>query len=532
MKLTFYGAAHEVTGSCFLLEANDIKILVDAGMKQGDDAVDAQDLLFSPKEIDYVLLTHAHIDHSGNLPLLYKHGFRGQIFATEATAELCDIMLRDSAHIQETEAEWKNRKRDRAGDAPVEPLYTMRDAENVLTLFSKITYGKAFSVATGITAEYHDAGHILGSSSITVAIKEKGEERRIVFSGDIGNLDQPLLNDPWQPEVADYIVMEATYGNRLHDEVIDRLPRFAAVIQRTFDRGGNVVIPSFAVGRTQEMLYFIRQIKEQNLVKGHDNFPVYVDSPLAIEATEIFNENTHGFYDEEAMALIKKGINPIGFDNLRKTVTADESKAINFDKTPKIIISASGMCEAGRIRHHLKHNLWRSESTVLFVGYQAAGTLGRKILDGAQKVKLFGEEIAVYADVVSFGGFSAHADRDELLDWLRQLKTPPKRVFVVHGEDGVVDEFADLVTQELGFAATAPYLEETHDLLQDTLQKEGVRQARIAKTRTSRVKTLYTGLQSAEKTLRNLIDRSEGIPNKKMREFTKDLEAIIKKWSS
>jgi metallo-beta-lactamase family protein len=326
--------------------------------------------------------------------------------------------------------------------------------------------------------------------------------------------------------------MEATYGNRLHDEVVDRLPRFAAVIQRTFDRGGNVVIPSFAVGRTQEMLYFIRQIKEQNLVKGHDNFPVYVDSPLAIEATEIFNENTYGFYDEEAMALIKKGINPIGFDNLRKTVTADESKAINFDKTPKIIISASGMCEAGRIRHHLKHNLWHSESTVLFVGYQAAGTLGRKILDGAQKVKLFGEEIAVYADVVSFGGFSAHADRDELLDWLRQLKTPPKRVFIVHGEDGVVDEFADLVTQELGFAATAPYLKETHDLLQNTLLKEGVRQARIAKTRTSRVKTLYTGLQSAEKTLRSLIDRSEGIPNKKMREFTKDLEAIIKKWSS
>ena len=363
MKLIFIGADHEVTGSCHYLNACGKHILVDYGMEQGVNAFENCDLPVAESMIDYVLLTHAHVDHSGMLPLLSARGFRGQILTTEATADLCSIMLRDCAHIQMQEAEWKNRKAKRSsGVEPHEPVYTMEDAENAIKRIVPCPYDTKIDLCDGIQIRFTDVGHLLGSSSIEVWATEEGQMRKIVFSGDIGNKNQPLIKDPAKTEEADYVVMESTYGDRLHPtDRPDYVRELARILQETFDRGGNVVIPSFAVGRTQEILYFIRKIKEDKLVQGHGNFPVYVDSPLAVEATGIFHKNEISCFDEEAMSLVKQGINPIAFPNLRLSITSDESKAINFENTPKVIISASGMCEAGRIRHHLKHNLWRPE---------------------------------------------------------------------------------------------------------------------------------------------------------------------------
>ena len=400
MKLTFLGAAREVAGSRFLLEACGKNIMVDYGMEQGVDLFANTPLPIMESQIDCVLVTHAHIDHTGYLPLLYKNGFRGPVYATETTSDLCKIMLQDSAHIQESDAEWKTRKNQRKGLPPVEPLYTQADALATHALFRSLAYKESREIFPGVTIRMVDVGHLMGSASIEVTANEDGQETVIVFSGDIGNLRQPLLRDPQYMQRADYVVMESTYGDRSHGaEQPDYVGSLTKTLQETFDRGGNVVIPSFAVGRTQEMLYFIREIKQKGLVKGHDGFPVYVDSPMGIEATNVLNENTLECADEETMALIKAGVNPIQFDGLRIARTADESKLINDDPTPKVIISASGMCDAGRIRHHLKHNLWRPESTVLFVGYQSVGTLGRSLVDGAKKVKLFGETIQVAAHI-------------------------------------------------------------------------------------------------------------------------------------
>ena len=442
MKIEFLGAAHEVTGSCYYIEGAGKKFLVDYGMEQGPDYYENQPLPVKPSDIDFVLLTHAHMDHSGNLPLLYAQGFRGTVYATDATANLCDIMLRDSAHIQEFEAEWRNRKGKRLGKEAYEPPYTMADALNVLKFFYKCSYQKKYSVSDGICVRFIDAGHLLGSASIEVWISEEGKERKIVFSGDIGNLHQPLIKDPEYITEADYVVMESTYGDRSHGERPDYVGMLSQIIQETFDRGGNLVIPSFAVGRTQEMLYFIRQIKEENRITGHDGFKVYVDSPLANEATTIFSEHAYDCYDDEAMALYNKGINPIAFPGLCTSITSDESKAINFEEEPKVIISASGMCDAGRIKHHLKHNLWNENATILFVGYQAVGTLGRSLLEGAEEVKLFGETVHVGAHIVQMPGISGHADVNGLMDWISAYKTKPQRVFVTHGEDSVTELFA------------------------------------------------------------------------------------------
>ncbi len=473
MKLTFLGAAHEVTGSRFLLEACGKHIMVDYGMEQGVDIYENAPLPIAAGMIDYVLITHAHIDHTGYLPLLYKQGFKGNVFATEGTEDLCRIMLLDSAHIQEMDAEWKNRKAQRSGKALVEPLYTQEDAMAVCGLFKGCKYKEMVEVCAGIQARFVDVGHLLGSASIELFITEAGKTEKLVFSGDIGNLHQPLLRDPSYISQADYVIMESTYGDRSHGPVPDYLSELTKVLQATFDRGGNVVIPSFAVGRTQEMLYFIRQIKEEGRVKGHNGFPVYVDSPLAIEATNVFKENILECTDEETLALVRRGVNPISFEGLRVAVSADESKLINDDVTPKVIISASGMCDAGRIRHHLKHNLWRPESTVLFVGYQSMGTLGRSLVDGAKDVKIFGEAIEVHAEVCRLSGVSGHADNNGLMKWISTFEGTPKRVFVVHGEDSVTETFAERVRNELKLNACAPYNGEKWDLSTGTMLEEG-----------------------------------------------------------
>ena len=457
MRITFLGATHEVTGSCTYLEACGKHILIDCGMEQGPDEFENQEIPVAASDIDMVLLTHAHIDHSGKLPLLYQRGFRGQIFATRATADLCDIMLRDSAHIQMFEAEWKNRKGQRAGRAEVVPLYDINDAQGAINCLVGCDYDKKINLADGICIRFVDAGHLLGSSSIEIWIKENDVEKKIVFSGDIGNLNQPLIRDPQYVKDADYVVMESTYGDRSHGEFPDYVTELARIIQKTFDRGGNVVIPSFAVGRTQELLYFIRKIKEDKMIHGHDHFDVYVDSPLAIEATRIFMKHMYEDFDEEATKLVQAGINPIGFEGLKTAITSDDSRMINFDERPKVIISASGMCEAGRIRHHLKHNLWRKESTILFVGYQAKGTLGRIILEGAKSVNLFGEEIEIQAEIRRLAGISGHADNNGLLKWIGSFEKKPEKVFVIHGEDSVCQVFTDRLRNEMHLDAGAPY---------------------------------------------------------------------------
>ena len=429
MKLVFVGADHEVTGSCHYLEVAGKHILVDYGMEQGINVFENVPLPVAESMIDYVFLTHAHVDHSGLLPLLYARGFRGQIYATDATADLCSIMLRDCAHIQSAEAEWKNRKAKRsANNAVVEPLYTMEDADGVIRRFVPCHYNTIVEVCEGVKIRFTDIGHLLGSASIEVWLTEDGNTKKIVFSGDIGNKHQPLLKDPTPTKEADYVVMESTYGDRSHGEFPDYVTELARIIQKTFDRGGNVVIPSFAVGRTQELLYFIRKIKEDKMIHGHDHFDVYVDSPLAIEATRIFMKHMYEDFDEEATKLVQAGINPIGFEGLKTAITSDDSRMINFDERPKVIISASGMCEAGRIRHHLKHNLWRKESTILFVGYQAKGTLGRIILEGAKSVNLFGEEIEIQAEIRRLAGISGHADNNGLLKWIGSFEKKPEKV--------------------------------------------------------------------------------------------------------
>ena len=443
MKLVFVGADHEVTGSCHYMEAAGKHILVDYGMEQGVNVFENVPLPVDEARIDYVFLTHAHIDHTGLLPLLYARGFRGQVYATDATADLCSIMLRDCAHIQMMEAEWKNRKAKRSSAVNVmEPMYTMEDAEGVIKRIVPCHYDREVEVCEGVKIRFTDIGHLLGSASIEVWLTENGYTKKLVFSGDIGNKNQPLLRNPRPTAEADYVIMESTYGDRLHSkERPNYVGELTKILKETFDRGGNVVIPSFAVGRTQEMLYFLRKIKVDRLVEGHENFPVYVDSPLAVEATGIFQDNRWECFDGEAMELVREGINPISFTGLKLAITSEESKDINFDDTPKVIISASGMCEAGRIRHHLKHNLWRPECTILFVGYQAMGTLGRSIVEGAQEVRLFGEPIQIRAQIRQLTGMSGHADKDGLLEWIGGFTEKPKKVFVVHGEDSVCKAF-------------------------------------------------------------------------------------------
>lgn len=532
MKIQFIGATHEVTGSCTLLEVCGKKYLVDCGMEQGIDVFENVPIPVPANTIEAVFLTHAHIDHSGMLPKLYKDGFRGTIYATSTTCDLCNIMLRDSAHIQESEAEWQNRKAQRAGDDLVTPVYTMADAVGAISRFRPCEYGQVIQAAEGIVVRFSDIGHLLGSACIELWLTEDGHTKKIVFSGDVGNINQPLIKDPLPVEETDYLVIESTYGDRLHEKPGNTVGELADVLQRTFDRGGNVVIPSFAVGRTQEMLYAIREIKHSGMVKGHNGFPVYVDSPLAVEATGIFLQCDQSCFDDETAALVKHGINPIWFDDICLSVTSDESKQINFDKRPKVILSASGMCEAGRIRHHLKHNLWGAENTVLFVGYQAEGSLGRKLQDGAQYVRLFGEDISVNAEIVALHGTSGHADQAGLLRWLAGFKEKPQMVFVNHGDDASCTAFQKLLTQMV-YHAEAPYSGAEYDLLTGRMtvyaDSKPIQREQILKG-TARARAVYGDLLTAAEALLAFVKTCKGRTNKDNAKLASQIRNLIDKW--
>ena len=466
MKITFLGAAHQVTGSRTLVEWKEGRyFLVDYGMEQGENEFEMSALPVSASMIEYVFLTHAHIDHSGLLPLLFRQGFRGPIYSTAETMNLCSIMLADSAHIQETDAAYETKKNLRHSGEAVEPLYTADDTARTMELFRPCIYEKMYMIDDGLSVRFTDAGHLLGSSFIEIYLEDRNESRKIVFSGDVGNLNQPIIRDPQPVKDADYLLIESTYGTRLHDSVRSPVPLLTDILRQTFSRGGSVIIPSFAVGRTQELLYFFREIKYKHLLPEFESFPVYVDSPLANEATAVFLQCSQECLDQQTLDIMSEGQNPIWFDGLYTTVSADESKALNTDKTPKVIISSGGMCEGGRIRHHLKHNLWDSRNTILFAGYQANGTLGRIIFDGASSVKIFGEEIDVKAQIALLDGISGHADRDGLLGWISNFENKPSCIFVNHGDDDDCSQFARTVTETFGIPAMAPYSGSVYDLI-------------------------------------------------------------------
>ena len=529
MKLHFYGADRCVTGSCHCLEINGKKILVDCGLQQGRDELDNRYLAFAPGNIDILLVTHAHIDHTGRIPLLVKNGFHGRILTTRLTADLMKIMLLDSAHIQESDAEYENRKGERAGREHVDPLYTEQDALDVFKYVTTCEYKEKVDLCEGVSAVFTDAGHLLGSASITLELEENGVHKTIVFSGDIGNVDQPIIRDPQLLKKADYVVMESTYGDRNHTEVWSYTDELAEIIDETLGKGGNVVIPSFAVGRTQELLYFIREIKDQKLVKSTPNFPVYIDSPLAKAATTVFCGDLHGYLDEQALELVKDGTHMFTFPNLNLVESSEESKMLNMDTTPKVIISASGMCDAGRIRHHLKHNLWRANSAVVFVGFQSPGTLGRRLLDGVEKVKLFGEEIAVKAKIVNFQGLSSHADHDHLVQWIKAFDPKPTHVFVVHGDEDVAPVFAEELNS-LGFHAHAAKFTECYDLAANEMVSEGYISERKRTAQKSRADNLYAKLVAAAESLLEFAKRNKGRHNKDISSLTGQIISLIERF--
>lgn len=544
MKLTFLGANHEVTGSSTLLEIGGKYALIDCGMEQGENIFENTLPPISAGNIDYVFLTHAHIDHSGNLPLLYKQGFRGHVYATKETCQLCNIMLRDSAHIQMMEAEWKSRKSQRAGGEKVVPVYDMDDVEGLLPLLRPCDYATMVTVNKNITLRFTDIGHLLGSACIEVWLKEGDTEKKVVFSGDVGNYAQPIINNPKTVESTDYLMIESTYGDRLHGERISyeaTRTLLAGHIQRALDRGGNLIIPSFAVGRTQEMLYFIRDIKNRGLVKGHDGFPVYVDSPLANEATAIFLQCDVACFDEETRAVMAAGDNPLVFPGLRTSVSAEDSKLLNTNHEPKVIISASGMCNAGRVRHHLKHNLWRPESLILFVGYQAVGTPGRQIIDGAESIKLFGEEISIKAEIAMLPGVSGHADKNGLLGWIDGYKQKPSQIFVNHGDNDACIEFTRCLNEDKGLAAFAPYSGTEYDMAQGRFLKitEGVPVVKhhadgiITTSSAGAVKTPFarsysSQLEAAAEHLLKMARNSDGLSNKELKKLLSQVDTLAK----
>ena len=526
MKLTFYGAAHAVTGSCHCLEACGKKILIDCGLQQGRDEVDDNALPFHAGEMDYVIVTHAHIDHSGRLPLLKKQGFTGKAYTTRLTAELLEIMLLDSAHIQEQDANWTNQKGKRAGRPVVEPLYTVEDAMAALDMLRTYDYQQQFELCPGVQVRFQDAGHLLGSAIVEIWVTENGKTTKLVFSGDLGNRNQPVIRDPSYVQEADYVITESTYGDRNHLAESGYTEELAKVLGETFARGGNVIIPAFAVGRTQELLYFIREIKERNLVPDHPDFPVYVDSPLAKRATTIFAGDLTGYIDEEAKALVEDGVRMFTFPGLNLCETSAESQALNAEQTPKVIISASGMCDAGRIRHHLKHNLWRPECTVCFVGFQSYGSLGRTLLDGAETVKLFGERIAVKARIVNFHGLSSHADQEDLLAWASAFFPRPKKIFVVHGDADVVPQYVEKL-RAMGLDAHAPQYTEEYDLDHNCILKEGYTPERKTKVQEN---PYYAELLAKAERILEVAKQSKGGANKDLRHFAADLEALINKY--
>lgn len=532
MKLRFYGADKEVTGSCHLLEVRGKKILIDCGLQQGGDELDDNALPFAAGEVDCVLITHAHIDHSGRLPLLVKNGYKGPVIATRLTCDLLGIMLMDSARIQENDAQWKTQKLSRAGVDPVEPLYTVEDAQAALDLLQPCEYKQDLKLFDGVRATFVDAGHLLGSASILITATEDGLTRTIAFSGDIGNTDQPIIKDPEYITQADYVVMESTYGNRLHEGSNYTVEELAAIFDKTLRRGGNVVIPSFAVGRTQELLYYIREMKGKRMVSCMPDFPVYVDSPLALEATEIYSGDLRGYADADTILVLRKGFEPIRFPNLHLCRTSDESRLLNMDNSPKVIISSSGMCEAGRIRHHLKHNLWRPECAILFVGYQANGTLGRLLVDGVDAVKLFGEKISVKAEVINFRGMSGHADKAGLEKWITAFDpVKPKKVFVVHGEEEAALTFAETI-RIMGFDPLVPDFKAVYDLAANRLVDAGVPAAalHLHAAVNRKVSPAYLRLQQMGQRILEVIRHNEGGANKDLEKFANQLQGLADKW--
>ena len=545
MKITFLGATQMVTGSNFLIEAAGKKFLVDCGMFQGREELEEENYNpfdYDPKEIDFMLLTHAHIDHSGRIPKLYNEGFRGPIYAQKATCDLCSIMLPDSGHIQEMEAEWKNKKRLRKGEETKPPLYTAEDAIKSQELFVPVKYDEIIQVDENIFVRFNDAGHMLGSSIIEVWTKEDGKETKTVFSGDIGNNDIPLLSSPTMIESCDYLVMESTYGSRLHMKNDEKAEIFLDVVSETIDNGGTVVIPSFAVGRTQEILYELEKIKE----KKHDEefnrkyktlmkVPVYVDSPLAISATEIFKKNTD-LFEDEIREKIEAGNNPLEFPGLKFTRTADESKALNESQEPSIIISASGMCDVGRIKHHLKHNIWNPKSTILFVGYQAPGTLGHSIVNGAKKVTIFGEEMAVNARIEYIEGYSGHADQEWLMNFVYSFISKPKHIFLVHGEDDSQTVLKNKILEGTGIGVSIPEYGETYEISDELkiVNKLKPRKARTLKQEVlSRLDKLDDEIKDMETIVRQDMDdtnlRDEDIfrINEKIKDLEKQILNVI-----
>lgn len=467
MDIQFYGAAKVVTGSNFLIKTDKYQILLDCGMFQGSQELERknyEDFPYRPEEVDYLILSHAHIDHSGRIPKLVKDGFRGRIISTKASFDLCNIMLLDSAKIQEADTKWENRKRERAGKPPLEPLYTSAEAEVSLKYFEGYLYNQKIVLNEDIELRFRDAGHMLGSAIVELWIKEKGELIKLVFSGDLGMPNRPILNDPEFIDDADYLIIESTYGDRIHEEYKRGTEKLVGIINETVLRGGTVIIPSFAVGRTQEIIYELNKYYEYNKdIEEHMKIPIYVDSPMAIAATEAFQANSNNF-DQEAKKLILGGDNPFVFPNLRYVKEQEESILLNKYKFPKVIISSSGMATAGRVRHHLKHNLWDPRNSLVFVGYQAQGTLGRIILNGAKTVKILGEQVAVQAQVHDIEGFSGHADQIMLLDWIRKFKVKPRKVFIVHGEGESTTSLARLIEKEFKIRAIIPDLGDSFSL--------------------------------------------------------------------
>ena len=551
MKITFLGATKTVTGSNFLVEAAGKKFLVDCGLFQGqaaDEAQNEQEFAFDVSEIDFMILTHAHIDHSGRIPKLYKAGFRNKVYATKATCDLCAIMLPDSGHIQEMEAEWKNRKRERKGETLKEPIYDVETALMSLELFEPVKYDQLIEIDDNIHIRFNDAGHMLGSAIVEIWIKEGEKNKKVVFTGDLGNNDIPLLSEPTMIEDADYLIMESTYGNRHHMRNDEKAELFINIVTDTIRNGGTVVIPSFAVGRTQEILYELNNLKE----KRYDNdfqrkyeilmhTPVYVDSPLAISATEVFKENME-LFDEETQKLIKSGDNPLEFPGLRFTRTSQESKELNENDESSIIISASGMCEVGRIKHHLKHNIWNPKNTILFVGYQAPGTLGRKIVDGAKSVKIFGEEIAVNARIEYIEGYSGHADQEGLMNFIYSFVKKPNHIFLVHGEPEGQKVLKDIITQNTNIPVTIPDYGETYDLAQEIKLTDRIGRKETKKYLKlqvlERMETLKEELQDMEEIVKEELLTGDGTDteiesiNQKIKDLENQIVRIVEQSSN
>ena len=545
MKITFLGATKTVTGSNYLVEAAGKRFLVDCGMWQGKAELEEQnkeDFNYDPAQIDFMLLTHAHIDHSGRIPKLYNEGFKGPIYAHKATCDLCALMLPDSGHIQEMENEWKNRKRVRKGEKEVPPLYTAEEAAKCLEIFQEVQYDEIIEITKDIQVRFNDAGHMLGSSIIELWVTEDGKTTKTVFTGDLGNNDIPLLGEPTMIETADTLVMESTYGSRLHIRNDEKATMFLDIVSQTLDNGGTVVIPSFAVGRTQEILYEINKLKD--IIKDEEfkrkyktlmKASVYVDSPLAISATEVFRENTY-LFDYELKEEIMKGDNPLEFPGLEFTRTADESKALNEDPRPSIIISASGMCEVGRIKHHLKHNLWNPKSTILFVGYQAPGTLGYNIVNGAKKVKIFGEEIAVNARVEYIEGYSGHADQQGLMNFVYSFIKKPKNIFLVHGEPESQEVLKEKLETETNKPVIIPEFGETYDINDQITMTHKIQRKSGIPSRAEileRLQTLKSEMEDMENYVKqdvenkNLTDRDIFRINEKVKDLEKQILNVI-----